>query len=152
MAEFRDIGDQFMFGLHSSSTLCCSQTLLTEPCIWPDAPAVVRLLDGSFDKREAARSMLTRLSIAFPLTCVPARFFRSVPKSEYADEKPAGPIELRIYTVPTENSSSIKTPATVTTMSTVCTLSSNALVGSQKPNFDDWSREGEYPECRQVWR
>ena len=41
--------------------------------------------------------------------------------------------------MPTEKFVPIKTPATVRTMSTVCTsCHPNALVGV-KPNFDDWS-------------
>ena len=123
----RDIGDEFMFG----------PAILVSPVLQPDATHRTLYLPDSPAgttsgrgprQREAMKSMRTRLWIAFPSTCVPVRFFPLVLKSSTPSEKPAGPIELRIYAGPTQTSICIRIRGTATTMKRARIRDSVALV------------------------
>ena len=92
----RDIGDEFMFG----------PAILVSPVLQPDAtrrtlylPILQRGTTSGREHRRREAVKLTRmlLSTAFHSMYVPVRFFPLARRLSTPSEKPAGPIELRIY-------------------------------------------------------
>ena len=95
-AKTRDIGDEFMFGpsilvspvlqANASRRTCICRNRQSGTTSGPERP-----------RRAALKLMRMLLSIAFRLYVRAGSILPLGPEIEYADEKPKGPIELRIY-------------------------------------------------------
>jgi alpha-D-xyloside xylohydrolase len=92
----RDIGDQFMFGPALLVNPVLQPDTTHRPLYLPDAPAWYDFWTGTSQNggREIdADAPLNRI----PLYVRAGSILPLGPEIEYADEKPAGPIELRVY-------------------------------------------------------
>jgi alpha-D-xyloside xylohydrolase len=93
----RDIGDQFMFGPAILVNPVLKQDVTKRALYLPDAPAWYDFWTGESLKGGQdieAKAPLERI----PLYVRAGSILPMGPEIEYADEKPEGPIELRIYT------------------------------------------------------
>jgi alpha-D-xyloside xylohydrolase len=95
--KVRDIGDQFMFGPALLVSPVLQPDATHRALYLPDAPAWYDFWTGASQpgSREIdAEAPLDRI----PLYVRAGSILPLGPEIEYADEKPAGPIELRVYT------------------------------------------------------
>ena len=92
----QNIGDQFMYGPAFLVNPVTEPGATTRRLYLPQSE-VVRLLDRDQPSPERKPSTPARRSIACRFMSAPDRFFRSARMIEWATEKPADPIELRIY-------------------------------------------------------
>lgn len=115
----RSVGDQFMFGpailvnpvLRENATQ--SELYLPATPQWYDFWTGTSLKGGQYIRAEAPLDripLFIRAGAVIPLGL----------EIEYADEKPQGPIELRIYTGAEGNSTCTQTKETTTTTKRAC--------------------------------
>lgn len=94
--EVRDIGDQFMFGPSILVNPVLEANATRRTLYLPDSPAWYDFWTGSSQaggRQIESNAPLDRI----PLFVRAGSILPLGPEIEYADEKPAGPIELRIY-------------------------------------------------------
>jgi len=95
-AATRDIGDQFMFGPAILVSPVLAPDAAVRSLYLPDSPAWYDFWTGALQKggrRIEADAPLERI----PLYVRAGSILPLGPEIEYAEEKPAGPVELRIY-------------------------------------------------------